>query len=781
MFSGCYKLTSLDVSNFDTSNVTDMSGMFSGCQNLTSLDVSNFNTSKVTDMSSMFYSCLELTSLDVSNFDTSNVTNMSGMFECYADSKLTSLDVSNFNTSKVTDMSSMFMHCLKLNALDVSNFDTSNVTDMHNMFYSCSGLTSLDVSNFDTSNVTDMLSMFYSCPGLTSLDVSNFDTSNVTDMRSMFMGCTKLAELDLSNFDTTRAPKMDNMFQNCRALEKVTLGAKFTFGSGAILPARTDLIGSDGKWYDTKDGAGYNIAEIRTVTRTETRTYVAINPGRPTPTLTLAARNTWYQGTTSKADIAQINIVDSYVPTGSESESWDASEAQDGSVMAYIAGANLIIAGNGSGEIFANSDSASAFEGFSSAKTLEGLSLLNTTGVTGTGMGCMFRECTKLAELDLSNFDTTGASNMDSMFYGCRALKKVTLGAKFTFNSDGGILPAQTDLIGSDGKWYDTKDGAGYTPVELAAVTRTETRTYVAIDPGRTGSALTLAARNTWYQGPTDKTAITQISIVDSYTPTGSESESWDASDAQDGSVMAYRTGTQVIVAGNGSGKIFANSDSQSAFNGFSGMKTFSGADILDTSNVTDMRNLFNGCKNLTAIEGISEWDTSKVTNMLQAFYGCTVLSSMDLSEWKTSNVTNMRSMFNLCNMLTNLGDLSGWDVSNVTTMRCMFQQCKLTSLNLSGWSTSGVTDTSYMFNGCKVLKTIYASELWSTTSVTNSAYMFYGCTALKGAIPYSASKTSANYANYTTGYLTYKAATAAKSMSIMSNGSEISGYSVSE
>ena len=50
MFSECSNLTNLDVSNFNTSNVTSMSEMFSGCSNLTNLDVSNFNTSNVTNM-----------------------------------------------------------------------------------------------------------------------------------------------------------------------------------------------------------------------------------------------------------------------------------------------------------------------------------------------------------------------------------------------------------------------------------------------------------------------------------------------------------------------------------------------------------------------------------------------------------------------------------------------------------------------------------------------------------------------------------------------------------
>ena len=207
-------LTSLDVSNFDTSKVTDMSGMFYDCEKLASLDVSNFNTSNVTNMSNMF-SCRSLTSLDVSNFNTSNVTNMSNMFSCRS---LTSLDVSNFNTSKVTNMGSMFSYCSKLASLDVSNFNTSKVTNMVSMFFSCSALASLDLSNFDTNNVTHMDSMFNFCEKLTSLDVSNFNTSKVTKMDSIFSNCKALTSLDVRNFDTSKVKDMSNMFHSCSKL-----------------------------------------------------------------------------------------------------------------------------------------------------------------------------------------------------------------------------------------------------------------------------------------------------------------------------------------------------------------------------------------------------------------------------------------------------------------------------------------------------------------------------------------------------------------------------------
>ena len=192
------KMTSIDLSALDTSEVTDMRNMFKYNESLTSLDVSNFDTSNVTNMSSMFSYCSSLTSLDASKFDTSQVTTMTWMFaECHS---LTSLNVSEFDTSKVTDMSLMFYNCRSLTSLDVSNFDTSNVTDMSGMFETCRSLTSLNISNFATSQVIDMSWMFGNCSGLTSLDVSSFDTSQVIDMNSMFCNCPAWDAVDKTKF-----------------------------------------------------------------------------------------------------------------------------------------------------------------------------------------------------------------------------------------------------------------------------------------------------------------------------------------------------------------------------------------------------------------------------------------------------------------------------------------------------------------------------------------------------------------------------------------------------
>ena len=197
----------------NVTGLTDMREMFYGCIYLTSVDLSDLDTSNVTDMSHMFSYCYKLSSVDVSSFDTSNVTDMSYMFS-YCD-ELSSVNLGGFDTSNVTDVGGMFYYCRELSSVDVSGFDTSNVTSMRYMFEDCSELRSVDVSGFDTSNVTDMNSMFRFCSNLSRVDVSSFDTSNVMDMRYMFTRSENLTEIIVgSGWDTSNANTI-GMFSGC--------------------------------------------------------------------------------------------------------------------------------------------------------------------------------------------------------------------------------------------------------------------------------------------------------------------------------------------------------------------------------------------------------------------------------------------------------------------------------------------------------------------------------------------------------------------------------------
>ena len=148
------------------------------------LDVSNFNTSNVTDMGWMFYDCNSLTSLDISNFNTNNVTNMETMFRgC---NKLTSLNLSNFNTSKVTNMETMFFSCNGLKIIYCEqDWKTDKITSSTNMFINCSklkGAIPYDSTKVDINYANPITGYFTKIPSRKFLVNLNMDQNEIKNM-----------------------------------------------------------------------------------------------------------------------------------------------------------------------------------------------------------------------------------------------------------------------------------------------------------------------------------------------------------------------------------------------------------------------------------------------------------------------------------------------------------------------------------------------------------------------------------------------------------------------
>ena len=127
---------------------------------------------------------MNIIEIDLSNFDTSEVTNMNGMFsEC---KNIEKINFGSINTFSVENMGYLFYKCNKLSSIDLSNFVTSNVNNMENRFSYCINLKYLDLSNFDTSNVFNMRYMFSSCQSLIYLNLNSFHLSNAVNMDYAF-------------------------------------------------------------------------------------------------------------------------------------------------------------------------------------------------------------------------------------------------------------------------------------------------------------------------------------------------------------------------------------------------------------------------------------------------------------------------------------------------------------------------------------------------------------------------------------------------------------------
>ena len=392
MFSGSYKLSSLDLSNFDTSNVTDMNSMFYGCSALKNLkfDPTKFNTAKVTNMASMFKSC-GVQSIDLSRFNTSNVTNMADMFSGCA---VTSLDLSHFDTAKVTDMSGMFNYNV-LQALDVScldtakvtnmakmfansrnltsinfgtkgatKFNTSNVTDMSDMFNTSEKLTDIDLSTFNTAKVANMANMFFSCKALTGLDLSPLNTSNVTDMNGMFEYCNGLTSLDVSHLDTAKVTNMARMFHSCQKLTSLDVS---TFKTSNVT-SMEDMFDYCSSLTDLKFG----------------------NPG----TTTFDTSNVVTMKNMFAYCSAMVNL---------DLSAFDTSKVEVFTLM------------------FDNCSRLSNLN-------LSSFKIIAKTNVSGgISMDYMFRNCTSLATIDVSHFDTSNVGNMRGMFDTCYSLTSLDL------------------------------------------------------------------------------------------------------------------------------------------------------------------------------------------------------------------------------------------------------------------------------------------------------------------------------------------------------------------
>ena len=71
MFYGCSSLTSLDLSNFNTSQTSNFEGLFSGCSSLIYLDISNLDSNKASNIEDMFSDC---SSLEFINLHSASIT-----------------------------------------------------------------------------------------------------------------------------------------------------------------------------------------------------------------------------------------------------------------------------------------------------------------------------------------------------------------------------------------------------------------------------------------------------------------------------------------------------------------------------------------------------------------------------------------------------------------------------------------------------------------------------------------------------------------------------------
>ena len=299
-----------------------------------------------------------------------------------------------------TNASGMFAYLTNIEKLDLSKLDTSYITNMSKMFYMSSGLKSIDLSNFNTSNVTDMSYMFNGCSNLLNLDVSNFDTSRVTSMRRMFSDASSLQTLNISNFNLSNVDSMSEMFKNCTNLINLILpnssapkliNIQYAFYKCTNLKGTIDLSNFKPNNYVDFEFAFYYCKNI---------TEVKLNNFK------FSSFRSAFQGCTllEKIDFTGIstsNITDMQ-------DAFNSCNSLTSLDLTNFDVSTLATNKHGSGGLHQTFASCSSLE----TLNITGWKITNkVTKLYGT-----FDKCSKLKKLDLSNWDTTGVTDLNYTF-----------------------------------------------------------------------------------------------------------------------------------------------------------------------------------------------------------------------------------------------------------------------------------------------------------------------------------------------------------------------------
>ena len=381
-----------------------------------------------------------------------------------------------------------------------------------------------------------------------------------------------------------------------------------------------------------------------------------------------------------------------------------------------------------------------------STKTMYDMWIGGENGVlqTGTNASGMFAYLTNIEKLDLSKLDTSYITNMSKMFYMSSGLKSIDLSNFNTSNvtNMNGMFWGCSSLASLDLKTFNTSKVTDMNNMfaECSNITELDLSNFDISNVTTMGNPYSYGYGGMFRNCKSLKKLnvssfnTSKVKYMSNMFQGCSSLTSLDLSNFDTSNVTAMAS-------------MFATCTNLTSLN----LTSF------NTSKVTNMQGMFYGCGSLTTLD-LSNFNTSKVTLTNNMFYGCSNLTTLDLSSFNTGSVTSMVFLFYGCSNLTTL-DLSNFNTDSVTNMLGMFNGCSsLTSLDLSSFNTSSVTNMKGMFYLASSLKTIYVSNLWNTSKVTSSTNMFYNCTSLVGAVPFDSTKVDVTMANYTTGYLTYKA-----------------------
>lgn len=434
------RLESVDFTNLDAADLTQMYGILAYDGTLTSVNLNMLNADQITDMAEAFRSTsitgLDLTAIgDGRLWTISNMCNSCTQLETvrtgwtlpvlyYAqgtfaeDANLTGIDAGGWRFGKVGSLSLMFKGCSGLKSLDVSRWDTSTVFVLYWTFRSCTGLKTLDVSGWNTSSLQDARGIFSNCTGLETLDVSGWNTGRVTSFERIFNNCSSLTKLDVSGWDTGKASSMNCMFNDDRKLTVLNVGRWNTSnvtdmhamfrctGIATVDVGRWDVshVGDISLMFDSCA----NLATLDTGRWRLDRAWTTRNMFYDCRKLTVLDVTHWGMGR-----VASMRTMFQYCSSLStlNVSGWNTSNVTD--MYAMFAGCSkLADVDIASWDVRKVTTTESMFKDTPIARL--DLSAWNTDSLTN--MRYMFAGCARLARLNMDGWNTSNVTSMENLF-----------------------------------------------------------------------------------------------------------------------------------------------------------------------------------------------------------------------------------------------------------------------------------------------------------------------------------------------------------------------------
>ena len=759
MFSGCEKLTSLDLTGWNIATTTYRSGMFQGLNSIVTLNIPGTVVLEETGLDSIASrvatagtwqaDSFEGSTADLVQLYKSDGTDTTAKTYTFAfTAGFVSETTGNVRWSYKTSDGSLLIYIV-----DASGAKTvSDEPDKLPWLASVEKSAIASVTVRSTDNKGDAASVvpasleawFKDYTGLLSFDGKGFDVSATKSFANVFSGDVNLATVDLSGWNMPAVTR-DGFFDKCVALSKLILtkgnilaGTGLSNDLGKLNPSTGSLAGtglsndlgklnpstgswdaSVGDWFGTTDNLVNRYPEgsaFDDLLGDDPITYdwhPSQIAGR------FANDNAWWKfenktltlGVSDASDGKDLTITEA-----AADQPWLGVTVNGKAIKQVI---TTVVATGGIKPLTL----ASWFLGYSNLDTFDGSGMDVSQS---SSFASLFQDLKKLKVVNLSDWVMQEGSPRDGMFEGCSSLTTLTLGRGVILDGAAGFDTSLDSHGTTDGSWLtegetwfgSTEDLARRYPSTDASLDKVAYTWSSGMKSGRF-----ISNDNAWWKFDEVKGILTVGVTVDANSANQSRVVTELAS-VDDGDyskllpwanvIPGYKTKVLRVIFEGDAGNRLQPTNPEGWFEGFSMLSAFDGSG-LDFSHVTDqggkpsLARFFKDCPQLGHADGLDQWDVSQITDLSHLFEDDRLLiAEPAIDGWNTGKVTDFSYLFHNAVDLTEINKVAKWNVSSAKTFEGMFEGAEnVVKLDLSGWSMPRVADLTGMLKGAGHIVTL--------------------------------------------------------------------------